>query len=443
MKRETVENIKSFKIVLGGDKADKHIGTSMSQFQSGNGILIKDLSFDFHLFHKESGNTESELFNIIKQYLFNLRPRISFGCILFENCEFKKGLSVDINKKLIFSNCVFKTALAVSHNIKDWLIFNENTTFEQVVINNTITAKLSFEDCIFNGMFSAHNATFENKVRIHNCLFKGDTDFRNTTFMDLADFWCSTFFKHTIFYKTDFFGTAVFSGVTFNENVLFTYSLIDKNLILKGAIPKKGFDLALSIFPGELLIFDFHLGDFKSETKTYRNQEQYDHDVSSLGNIPIKNKRETFRIFKQTFIKQNNVVESLPYQMLEKAALEEEYRLNKGVFNWVDKKILCLNKYSNNFGTSPLHGLVFITLFGWLFFYFSLIATANFSFEWNPSNWAFNDGVRYFFQFLIPTHRFDYLGAQTNGWFYVWDFFGRTFVGYGIYQFIQAFRKFR
>lgn len=58
---------------------------------------------------------------------------------------------------------------------------------------------------------------------------------------------------------------------------------------------------------------------------------------------------------------------------------------------------------------------------------------------------AIKEGFGYFWQFLIPTHKFDYLGVkQTDSpLFYVFDFFGRIAVGYGIYQFIQAFRKFK
>jgi hypothetical protein len=55
----------------------------------------------------------------------------------------------------------------------------------------------------------------------------------------------------------------------------------------------------------------------------------------------------------------------------------------------------------------------------------------------------FND-LKYFLEFLNPTHKFDYIqedGLTTR--FYLFDFIGRIFVGYGIYQFIQAFRKYK
>ena len=442
MENTLVENIDDFIKILNDDD-NRYIGFSLSQSASGNGILISNIIFDFHLFHKKNGKTDSEMFVAIANFLFNKRPRIGFGGIIFNNCKFKKGLSLDFNKKFIFSNCTFDCFINIGSGLTNRLIFNERTTFNDYVVLETNEAILTFDNCFFNKHFIADNATFKRKFRVHDCEFYGDTSFRNTKFNDLADFWCSKFYKKTIFYKTDFYGSAVFSGVRFKDNVLFTYTLIDKNLILKGVTPEKGLDLSLAIIPGEILIFDFYLSNFKSVSTRYKDQKVYDFDVAEAGLIPTKNKRETFRILKQAFITQNNIVESLPYQKLEKVALKEEYDHKKGLRNCIDKFVLFLNKWSNDYGSYPLRSIVFILLVGWFFFICSIIASNNFSFEFNPANWAFNDGVKYFFQYLIPTHRFDYMGVQTNGWFYFWDFLGRTFVGYGIYQFIQAFRKFR
>ena len=92
-----------------------------------------------------------------------------------------------------------------------------------------------------------------------------------------------------------------------------------------------------------------------------------------------------------------------------------------------------------------MYSFVFIVLVGWIFFYCSLIATDSFEFSYKMSEWEFTKGLGYFVQFLLPTHKFNYMGEGVilTAGFYVFDFIGRTLVGSSIYQFIQGFKKFR
>jgi hypothetical protein len=53
--------------------------------------------------------------------------------------------------------------------------------------------------------------------------------------------------------------------------------------------------------------------------------------------------------------------------------------------------------------------------------------------------------VKQFINFLNPAHSINYID-ELNPFYgipYVFDFLGRIAVGYGIYQTVQAFRKFR
>lgn len=267
-----------------------------------------------------------------------------------------------------------------------------------------------------------------------SCQFKGGTDFDNTKFNDLADFWSSTFDKRTIFYKTDFNKVAVFSKATFKENVLFTYSLIGELLLLHRSKCEKGIDLSLAIVSGRLGLFDFKLSDYSVCEKV--PDEHYEKYVSEEGIIPIKNKRETYRIIKRHHENQNNIVESLPFKKMEKETLAKELSLKSDFHSYIDRVILTFSKLSNNHGTSIIHSLLFILITGGIFFCLSLLAV-NSDFEGSK--------FRYFIQFLIPTHSFDYMGSDVplTTCFYLSDLLGRIFVGSGIYQFIQAFRKFR
>lgn len=66
-----------------------------------------------------------------------------------------------------------------------------------------------------------------------------------------------------------------------------------------------------------------------------------------------------------------------------------------------------------------------------------------------PSQFILNN-ERYidaYFQFLNPTHRYnilemEYANMRSVYWYYVFDFLGRALVGYSLFQFIKATRKF-
>ena len=333
----------------------------------------------------------------------------------------------------------------------------KNCGFQENCRIGKFSNELRFEDCTFAKDFNLTNTKFDKKIRFRNCVFAGRTNFNNTVFNDLADFWRCTFEKQVIFFKTDFLATVVFSAAAFKENVLFTYTLIDKLILFRGTIIEKGFDISTAIRSGNMGIFDFHVNDYESLNKNL-SEEAYERAISETAEIPIKNKRETFRILKQEHISQNNVVHSIEYKTLEKETLRNELRIKLAEENMshvlknakyleikLDQFNLWLNKCSNNHGSSYGRAFAFIVLVGWPFFFGSVMATSKYEFTSTFSLMAFWDGLTYFVQFLLPTHKFEYLGdgVQYGTLFYVFDFIGRLFVSYGIYQFIQAFRKYR
>lgn len=343
--------------------------------------------------------------------------------------------------------------------------------FKQEFTIHTSEVGFWFINCDFYENISLNNSKMKGKVRFHNCRFHKNTSFSNTTFEDLADFWNSTFYKKVIFYKTDFMDTVVFSATTFKQNVLFTYTLIKQLIILRGTKIDKGIDLSLAIIAGNLSVFDFKLDNYpvidinpfvkeNIRNRTFENtkekervfkeiyEHKYEESVSIDAEIPIPNKRETFRIIKRYHESQSNIIESLPFKILEKETLRIELLQFKNSFiNLVNRFILWLNKKSNNYGVEFGRGLFFTAIVGLLFFILSIITTENYYFTINPFEWSsdtFLKSVKYYFISLNPTHKYTYLDDEApKTAFYVWDFLGRIFVGYGIYQTIQAFRKFR
>ncbi len=353
--------------------------------------------------------------------------------------------------------------------------------------------------CKFLKIFDVKDVDLAGKIKFRYCEFH-QTDFYNTTFKDLADFYECDFLQKVIFFKTDFLKTTVFSGSIFHRNVLFTYSLIEKLIIFRGTIFRKGLDLSLSIGNGRINCFDIRVKDFYAppikNTKEY--EKTYSDNVTKKGIIPLKNKRETFRILKHTLVTQNNISESIEFGVLEKKALKEELRhkvytpdepksKKRGLkqlrwlklqwlkfkrrkkggswekFNWwledwrwlkawgfhikndLERLNLWLNWVSNNYGSSYGRALIFILVVGFITFSFSAITIEKFvpCLCWNPD--AIKSGFGYYIQSLLPTHSFDYMGKSegVHYMFFFWDFIGRIFVGYGVYQFIVAFRKYR
>lgn len=349
--------------------------------------------------------------------------------------------------------------------------------------SNEIEGNFIFEKCNFIGGISVPNSTFLGKIKVRDS-FLHDINLANTTFSDLIDFWLCEFYEKVIFLKTDFIGTAVFSASTFRENVLFTYSLIDKAIILRGTKFLKGLDFSLSIGKGEKYCFDLIVKDYDAvvvDTLDGLYEKTYDDYVTNKGIIPLKNKRETFRILKQTLVSQGNISESIYYKVIEKETLRRELlaseskrlkdndyyylfnllykwfcrkrafmsnwfkKVSPYVGNYLDMINLWMNKVSNYYGKSYGRSLVFILLVGGLFFYASAIASNTYKFAFSIDKTTLGKGVGHFVQFLLPTHDFGYIGDLENVsvWYFIWDFIGRLFVGYGIYQFIQAFRKYR
>ncbi len=345
----------------------------------------------------------------------------------------------------------------------------------------------------FYSYVSFRDVIFESKSKMYRVKFFGETLFTNSTFRDLIDFFGSEFHRPMIFYKTDFLSTSVFSRCTFKENVLFTYSLIDSVLIFRHAIFEKGLDLSLANNNGKINFFDTDLDIFSSVNHP-DSIDEYEKCVSEEGKIPHKNKRETFRIIKKVLVNENNIIDSLEFQQKEMISyhaeinveLKQKYEakftcgrfssvfkifkyLLKPIitiylfFIFIKKFILAilfkrkeyeesaqiqLSEISNNYGLSWLQGLLFTISISIFFFILYFFSVKDLPFDWGwvsfDSFWiATSEVFKSYFIFLLPTHRFnEFSSLNPTGLSYFIDIIARVFITYGIYQTVQAFRKF-
>ncbi len=435
-------------------------------------------------------NTQGEFWELVtykdrlkvfdfQYYDFNCDIRIrdkEVYSISFMNCRFLRGfmMKTSVRGYACFIDTAFKDAYFSGSTFQDKsllinCIFNGRSIFSKLTFNSSAV----FSGSVFNNKTFFFHSIFNDEVSFTEVKFVTDLSFHSSTCYKTIDFSKSIFDDNIDFSKVSFLGKAFFTETEFKENVLFTDAIIKDDIVFRGTKFKKGLDLSLAVISGQINSFDIELKNYKS----------IDNDAKEIGDFDIKekNKRETFRILKHHNIKQSNSIDYIEFARLEHAAYASELwkriRGNRFIsiclfllkvigfplllltylIKWLDKKlnlreffsilsdylIFSLNRYSNNHGTSYWRGIAFTFLVGWAFFYSSLLTTQGFdytSFDWEVCKSYF----KYYFDFMNLTHKISYLEAKSPGaWSYLWDFLGRVFISYGIYQTVQAFRKYK
>ena len=295
--------------------------------------------------------------------------------------------------------------------------------------------KIDFSGSIFEKDVSFENSTFYNKTLFLDTTFRGNTNFKNTRFLKLVDFFEAQFYHKTIFYKTDFLEKSVFAKTIFHENVLFTYSTIN-TMILRQTDFIKGFDFSLCSSIDSIQIFNIKYNDDKYSIPNIVESD-YESSVRFIGDIPIFNKKETYRIFKNQLDKIGDYTTALDFKKLEMKTYQQFTDLKS-----FEKIILWFNKCSNDFDSNWIQGVAFTFGCGILFSYLTLIYTDNYFWDICLKNFSFDKVFTNLIKFMSPIHDLHYIENQSAV-AYLFDFLGRIFVGYGIYQTIQAFRKYK
>ena len=236
----------------------------------------------------------------------NVRSNISFSDTIFEENVYFKGaiLKGEIN----FSNVKFK------NDPKD-------------NIEEKQKKEIDFSRVLF-GVVTFNNAKFEKNVRFHEAIFNSNVDFSNTSFNGLADFYLVTFKDDQQFHTTDFLDRAIFSNTTFKGETQFIYNKVDKNSYInfESAKFEKGLDISRANFNCNLNFWNISIQD-KNISKFTRYKDDFSKHRKE-GTVPsvYKQIRETYRIIKDNFYKQNNKVEGLCFYEKEMNVYLEEKR---------------------------------------------------------------------------------------------------------------------
>lgn len=166
--------------------------------------------------------------------------------------------------------------------------------------------------------------------------------------------------------------------------------------------------------------------------------------IQTIENIhyPDKKDKNYFKTRYEVFLQFRKLLEASGnfYEAQKFHAVSNEALMNVENLPFWDRQILKINSSSNNHGLSikePFIATVFISIAFYLLYLLSLgrLFTST-SFDWNLFG--------YYFSFLDITHRSDFLvkKEELNGFALTIDYLNKIIIGFLIYQFIAAFRKY-
>lgn len=350
------------------------------------------------------------------------------------------GIEIDIKDKIInfelsFLDETFK--IIKFHNC----IFKKNV----ILLSSLIHKNFEFIDCEFQKDLILRDLKIKGNARFWVSKFQDNLKINNVRFENLADFYQTTFKNTLILYKVDFFGTTVFTETKFNKSVLFTYTKITDFLLFTRTKFLEGLDLSLALISGNIVYFESEIvsfPDFIIDAK--KNNGDYVTAIESDGKIPLTNKIETYRILKKHSKNNDNQILYLDFAKKEIETYSKFLKTKDE--NYFDSKVIFFfNKISSNHNTSWILGLVFTLTVALITFYFSIINTEEYYFSLNKflNFEEFKELFTKYLIFLLPTHKFEDIYKCLNPAVVFFNILGRILVGFGIYQTIQAFRKYR
>jgi len=259
--------------------------------------------------------------------------RKTLGKFTFRGCTFKEIYTMGLCdfEELHFYNCVF----------------NGKVDFRDCHFQ-----KLEFQNCVFESSITFDRATFENKAFFTHSTFKDSTSFRHSQCTQGVNFSESTFMQKTDFSQTRFQDFANFTHTIFNDYADFSQCEFEKTASFYGAIFKKAPNFSQVQFKGSLnavnMKLDFGFENLKeiisSEFKKHNDilespKQSFLHTIkqwiSPKGRENTKQKsdiaptiakplanfandfRDSFRVFKNALIKDNNILDASNFHKLE------------------------------------------------------------------------------------------------------------------------------
>jgi|GEM_PF-5549197 len=289
---------------------------------------------------------------------------------------------------------------------------------------------------------------FQAEISIYNLEVQKPLDIIRVQFKNRLDLGGSSFQFPVLFEDCGFERKVRFENLIFSENLLLEECSFEESFEMDSLSFKKGINISSSLFKSGLVSRGVELSFFKVDL---------DNDFLEFGrDITPTDRISTYRKLKGFALENQNYTEYSLYRSLEYrnriSDLTSLIFKNGGVSLWKkanyfqDLIVHLLNWSSNGFGTSPGRALLFTLICTLIGFY----GVAEAGTSGGPLQ-SFNimwEHPEVFLKMLNPVHRlniYEVISGEITDRFWVvfWDLFCRIFVGYGYYQFVQAFRRFK
>ncbi|MDO5105100.1 pentapeptide repeat-containing protein [Capnocytophaga sp.] len=299
-----------------------------------------------------------------KSGFYNLANRVNFfnhTFVFTENIKFRG----EINNPVNFSNCIFKETVDFSD-----CIFKEKVNFSKVKFEKevffidsifkkggdfkqshfSLTARFwnakffyvanfenthFFSSVYFMKTHFQHSAKFR-KVKFSSlaCFieaqFYSEANFNHSKFENIIDFSAVIFKKEILFYNISFLDKAIFSNAIFEQEAQFLYCKASSNIFItfEGATFKKCLDISRSNFHYCNLRF------WNMKIEGDENLSQYEKYINDFNNNKVEPSvyakiRESYRIIKNSFYKEDNRIEGLEFYKKEMDVYREELKMKR------------------------------------------------------------------------------------------------------------------
>lgn len=329
---------KSFNQVEFEDYIKNDKGKSLSSFiinkidnqhQKSNHITkFEDIRIDFkgitHEVLLDFYNIECKTISIsnydISDKNPNELPNIYFNNIKAENiyirdCKFNSLQFIEDESNFTAFHIIGSsiTEVNMNSNLNGQLII-QKSNFVNINLGNykkiTINEDLKFNHCNIDGRVAFKDFIFKGKVLFHCTTFRDNIYFNNSIFKD-----------YTSFYYCEFEKTASFYGSVFKKSPNFFQSIFRESINVVNTNLKFNFeDLQTTI--------NQEYDTCKEDTNSQKVETLINYKNKSLDNF-ANDFRDSFRILKNTLIKDNNLLDASNFHKYELYSKEVELKHKK------------------------------------------------------------------------------------------------------------------
>lgn len=373
-----------------------------SKLNTLNFSNVRITSNHFHITSSEilnirinsSATKRSEIINLMLHQLNYEKTIVDFTFNVFQHLTIKDC----VFRKFFGINNFFSEIYLTKIEVIEEFVFNKSNVESVFELRNSDLTKSNF-----------YQSSLPQNCDIKNTVFKEITNF-NYLQSNTANLYFDTcVFENIVNFDNSKFGQLKFVGTVFKDISTFNNVEFNYNFLLENSHFEK------NAFFGKLL------------------------ELNSVKLFDLN----TLRTIKAQLLKADNRID---YNRVN--AYEQRKYFQEISFKDSDYYILWLNKISNNFGTSWVNGIWFTLKCSILFFTLLLLVNGFVKSSYPLSidldgQWAKFDVVLAEFLNFIFSLGFSSPEFQSNGWLFLIFIFAKIFIGFGIYQTVAAFRKFR